>query len=306
MGPYSEYVSGKTLCPSSLPSSASNITVEPITSNIIHIEWNISTQYCGPIRNFIVSVMPLGSNTTLCNVITHQNFANCIGVQSAQSYSVSVTTNITCSNDVTAISNPSIIDYVHPCYISDAPNNVAFTTTNDGVMLNWDSVTNCGNVMYNIYWSCGNYEQNASTNVISYKINIAGIMSFSYCLAQVQACNEQGCSRFSDSITVQTSLQPPPTASITGAVNGTTVHINFIISQPTDLNDLNYTLYRRKTSPSNTSFIKIFDNVPYNFSNVLTDTDPGEQETYDYQLQLLNSMGIGPLSNMLSVITTMV
>jgi len=173
-------------------------------------------------------------------------------------------------------------------------------------MLNWDSITNCGKVMYNIYWSCGNFKQNASTNAISYVINITGVTSFSYCLAQVQACNEQGCGIFSDSTSVQIPLQRAPAAYIAYAVNGTTVHINFIISQPTDLNHLNYTLYRQQTNTRRTDFIKIFDNVPYNFSNIITDTDPSEQETYHYQLQLLNSVGTGPLSNMVTVITTMV
>ena len=122
----------------------------------------------------------------------------------------------------------------------------------------------------------------------------------------MQACNAQGCGRLSDNVVVLVPLQPPPAVSITGAVNGTTVLIMFSISEPTDLADLRYTLSRRQISPNEIEFMIMINNVQYDFSNVLQDDEPGEQETYEYQLQLRNSMGTSEPSNTISVTTTQV
>ena len=95
--------------------------------------------------------------------------------------------------------------------------------------------------------------------------------------------------------------------SITGAVNGTTLLIMFSIAEPTDLDDLRYTLYRSRINPNPTmTFTPIRENVSYNFDNVLIDNEPGEQETYEYQLELYNSRGTSPRSNTISVTTTQV
>lgn len=309
MGLYSPYGSGTTSCPSSLPTSASvtssGITVETLNRNTLSVSWTAPSDYCGPRRTFRVEVTPQGSNNALCSVTTSQNFMNCTGIQSSQSYTISVITMITCRNGDSVLSAPSTATYRHPCYISDAPNNVVFTRTS-GVVLNWDGVTNCGSVNYNVYWSCGNSGEMVATNDTSFRLDVTGQTSFTYCLGQVQACNEQGCGSFSDNMAVQVPLQSPPAVYITGAVNGTTVLIMFIIVEPTDLNDLNYTLYRQQTHPNSTMSVPIFDNLSYNFSNVLTDSGPSANETYQYQMVLHNSIGNGPPSNNLSVTTTQV
>ena len=314
MGLYSSEFRDSTSCPTMLPSSASvatsDITVETVTSNSISVSWTVPSDYCGPKRTFMATVTPQGSSNSLCDVSTSQNFINCSGLQFSQSYNIRVVTMITCNGGVSVTSDTSVSprSYTHPCFITDPPNNVAFTRSGS-VALTWNPVTNCGNVMYNVFWSCGSSEQTGSTNTIqtSYMLNISDPTSFTYCLGQVQACNNQGCGRVSDSVSVLIPLQPPPAVSITGAVNGTTVLIMFSIAEPTDLDDLRYTLYRRRTNPNPTmTFTPIFENVSYNFNNVLTDNEPGEQETYLYQLELLNSMGMSPRSNTIRVITTQV
>ena len=93
-------------------------------------------------------------------------------------------------------------------------------------------------------------------------------------------------------------LQPPPAVSITGADNGTTVLIMFSIAEPTDFDDLHYTLYRRN---STMMFMPIYDDIQYNYTNVLTDNKPDKQEIYEYQMELHNSVGTSPLSNTIFV-----
>ena len=311
LGLYSSEFRGVTSCPTTLPSSASvtsnDISVETMTRNSICVNWTVPSDYCGPKRTFVATVTLQGSNTPLCTISTSQNFMNCDGLEVSRSYDIRVVTMITCnSGSVSSDSSVSSKSYTHPCFITDPPDNVAFTRSGS-VTLRWDAVTNCGNVMYNVYWSCKGSEQNDSTSQTSYTLSVNNINSFSYCVGQVQVCNTQGCSRISDSMSVLIPLQLPPAVSITGAVNGTTVVIMFSIAEPTNLDDLRYTLYRRRTSPNPTiSFIPISNNVSYNFINVLTDNDPGEQESYEYQMELHNNVGTGPLSNTVSVTTTQV
>ena len=312
VGLYSAEFSGSTSCPTMLPSSASvarnDVTVELVTRNSIGVNWTVPSDYCGPKRTFIATVTPQGSNTPLCNVSTSQNYINCVGLQSSQSYNIRVLTLITCNGGMLVTSDRSVspLSYTHPCFITDPPNNLAFTRSGS-VALTWNAVTNCGNVMYNVYWSCGGSEQMANTSQTSYMLNINDPSSFTYCLGQVQACNDQGCGQVSDNVAVLIPLQPPPEVSITGAVNGTTVLIMFSIAEPTDLDDLSYTLYRRRINPNPTmTFMPILENESYNFNNVLFDNDPGEQETYEYQMELHNSRGTSPRSNTISVTTTQV
>ena len=295
------------MLPSSASVTANDITVETMTRNSICVNWTVPSDYCGPKRTFVATVTLQGSNTPLCANSTSQNFMNCDSLEVSKSYDIRVVTRITCSSgSVSSDSSLSTRSYTHPCFITDPPDNVAFTRSGS-VVLRWDAVTNCGNVMYNVHWSCGGSRQMASTSQTSYALNVSNINSFSYCVGQVQACNDQGCGGLSDSVSVLVPLQPPPAVSITGTVNGTTVLIMFNIPEPTDLDDLHYTLYRRRTSPNPTvMFVPIFNNVSYNYTNVLTDNDPGDQETYEYQMELHNGVGTGPLSNTVSVTTTQV
>ena len=308
---YSSKFRGVTSCPTTFPSSASvtanDITVETMTRNSICVNWTVPSDYCGPRRTFFATVTLQGSNTPLCTTSTSQNFMNCDGLEVSRSYDIRVVTRITCSsNSVSSNSSVSSKSYTHPCFITDPPDNVVFTRSGS-VVLRWDAVTNCSNVMYNVYWSCKGSEQNDSTSQTSYALNVNNIDSFSYCVGQVQACNDQGCGELSDSVSVLIPLQLPPASSITASFNGTTVLIMFNIAEPTNLEDLYYTLYRRRTSPNPTiTFIPIFNRVSYNFTNVLTDNDPGAQETYEYQMELHNSVGTGPRSNTISVTTTQV
>ena len=314
MGLYSSEVRGATSCPNitTLPSaasvSASDITVERVTNNSISVNWTVPSDYCGPRRTFVASVTAQGNSIPLCSVSTSRNFLDCDGLQFSQSYDIRVQTRITCGDGTSVTSDPpvSAMSHTHPCFITDPPNNVAFTRSSN-VALNWNAV-NCGNsVTYNVYWSCGGSGQMVSTSQTSYALNIGGLTSFTYCLGQVQACNDQGCGPLSDETSIPIPLQPPPTVSIAGAVNGTTVLIMFSIADPTDLDDLRYTLYRRRVNPSpTTTFMPIYDNQSYEFNNVLRDDEPGEQETYEYQLELHNSMGTSPRSNKINVTTTQV
>ena len=296
-----------------LPSSASvatnDITVETVTRNSICVNWTVPSDYCGPKRTFIATVTPQGSSTPLCDIITSQNFINCAGLQFSQSYNIRVVTMITCNGGMSVTSDRSVspLSHTHPCFITDPPNNVAFTRS-DSVALTWNPVTNCGNViMYNVYWSCGGSGQMDRTGQTSHTLTVNDPSSFTYCLGQVQACNDRGCGSISDNVAVLIPLQPPPAMSITGAVNGTTVLIMFSIAEPTDLDDLRYTLYRSRINPNPTMiFTPIQENVSYNFDNVLIDNEPGEQETYEYQLELHNSRGTSPRSNTISVTTTQV
>ena len=224
----------------------------------------------------------------------------------AETYDITVTTRIICSGATTLMSTTSA-SYTH-CVIADAPENVAFTRSG-GVTLTWDRVATCGGLVatYDVHWSCGDTPQSATvTSGTTYTLNVADQTSYAYCLGQVQACNAQSCGRLSDNVVKLVPLRPPPTVSITGAVNGTTVLIMFFISEPTDLADLRYTLSRRQISPNETELMIIMNNVQYNFNNVLQDDEPGEQETYEYQLRLRNSMGTSELSNTISVTTTQV
>ena len=303
MGLYSSEFRGSTSCPTRLPSSVSvatsDITIETVTRNSISVNWTVPSDYCGPKRTFMATVIPQGSSTPLCDISTSQNFINCAGLRFSQLYNVRVVTMITCNGGVSVTSNTSVspMSYRHPCFITDPPNNVAFARSG-GMALTWNPVTNCGNVMYNVFWSCGGSEQTGSTIQTSFTLNINDPTSFTYCLGQVQACNDQGCGRVSDGVSVLIPLQPPSTVSITGAVNGTTVSIMFSIAEPTDLDDLRYTLYRRRINPNpNMTFTPIFEDVAYNFNNALIDNEPGEQETYEYQLEISNSRGISPRSN---------
>ena len=292
------------MLPSSASVTASDITVETINRNSICVNWTVPSDYCGPKRTFVVTVTLQGSNTPLCATSTSQNFMNCDNLEYFRSYNIRVVTMITCSSgSVSSDSSVSSTSYTHPCFITDPPDNVAFTRSGN-VTLRWDAVTNCGNVMYYVYWSCKGSEQNDSTSQTSYTLNVNDINSFSYCVGQVQACNDQGCGELSDSVSILIPLQRPPAPLIAGIVNGTTVLIMFSISEPTDLDDLRYTLYRRNSTM--TSSMPIFNNEYYNFTNVLTDNDPGEQVSYEYQMELHNSVGTGPLSNKIRVITTQV
>ena len=299
---YSSKFRGTTSCPKMLPSSASvtanDITVETMTRNSICMNWTVPSDYCGPKRTFVVTVTLQGSNTPLCTNSTSQNFMNCDGLEFSRSYDIRVATRITCSSG--SVSSDSFVSpksYAHPCFITDPPDNVAFTRSGS-VVLRWDAIANCGNVMYNVYWSCRGSGQMASTSQKSYTLNVNNSNSFSYCVGQVQACNDQGCGGLSDTATVLIPLQPPPAVSITGADNGTNVLIMFSIAEPTDFDDLHYTLYRRN---STMMFMPIYSDVQYNFTNVLTDNKPVEQETYEYQMELHNSVGTSPLSNTISV-----
>ena len=292
------------MLPSSASVTASDITVETINRNSICVNWTVPSDYCGPKRTFVVTVTLQGSNTPLCATSTSQNFMNCDNLEYFRSYNIRVVTMITCSSgSVSSDSSVSSTSYTHPCFITDPPDNVAFTRSGN-VTLRWDAVTNCGNVMYYVYWSRKGSEQNDSTSQTSYTLNVNDINSFSYCVGQVQACNDQGCGELSDSVSILIPLQRPPAPLIAGIVNGTTVLIMFSISEPTDLDDLRYTLYRRNSTM--TSSMPIFNNEYYNFTNVLTDNDPGEQVSYEYQMELHNSVGTGPLSNKIRVITTQV
>ena len=308
---YSSKFRGATSCPTALPSSASvtanGITVETMKKNYIYVNWTVPSDYCGPERTFIATVTLQGSNTPLCATSTSQNFMNCDGLEVSRSYDIKVVSRIVCSSgSVSSDSSVFSKSYTHPCFITDPPDNVAFTNSGS-VVLRWDAVANCGNVMYYVYWSCRGSGQMASTSQTSYALNVNNSNAFSYCVGQVQACNDQGCGELSDSVSVLIPLQPPPAVFITGAVYGTTVLIVFNIAEPTNLDDLRYTLYRRKISPNpTTTFIPIFNNVLYNFTNVLTDSDPGEQESYEYQMELHNSVGTGPLSNTILITTTQV
>ena len=308
---YSSKFKGVTSCPTMLPSSASvtanDITVETMTRNSICVNWTAPSDYCGPKRTFVATVTLQGSNTPLCTNSTSQNFMNCDGLEFSRSYDIRVATRITCSSgSVSSDSSLSTRSYTHPCFITDPPDNVAFTRSGS-VVLKWDVVTNCGNVMYNVHWSCRGSGQMSTTSQTSYTLNVNNLSSFSYCVGQVRACNGQGCGGLSDSVSVLIPLQPPPAVSITGSFNGTTVLIMFSIAEPTNLEDLSYTLFRRRTSPNPTIiFLPIFNNVSYNYTNVLTDNDPGEQETYEYQMELHNSVGTGPRSNIISMTATQV
>lgn len=320
MGPFSARFRGSTSCPTTLPSSesvtANNIRVETKTWNTISVSWTVPSDYCGPTRTYFATVTPQGSNTPLCSSTTSREYMNCTGLENSRSYNVRVITRITCNDGTSVTSDSSMAprSYSHPCFITDPPNGVGFNRTagvgfnrTAGVVLNWNSVSNCGNVMYNVYWSCGSVGQNNSTSSTSYTINVVNQSLFSYCLGQVQACNDQGCGRFSDGIAVLVPLGPPPDVSITGAVNGTTVLIMFRIAEPTDLDDLRYTLYRRRVTDQDDSapFVAI-RNASYNFDNVLIDTEPGAEETYEYQMELHNSIGSSSRSNTESVTTTQV
>ena len=304
MGPFSAYFRGTTACPGALPSSeavaASNIRIDPLTSSAISVSWDAPSDYCGPTRTFLVTVTTQGSNNQLCRLDTSQNFVNCTGIQFAQSYNVTVTTMIYCNTTGSSLTSNSTTIYTH-CVISDAPDNVGFT----GVILNWDGIQDCGEIQYNVYSSCGSFGQNAMTSDTSYALNVTNQTSFSYCLGQVQACNAQGCGRFSDNQAVTVPLQRPPRPSITGAVNGTTVLIMVIITEPTDINDLRYTLYRTQRRPNDEdTFTAIVSNMSYTLGTVLTDDGPGEEETYEYQLELHNSEGTSERSNTIRVTTT--
>ena len=290
------------------PSSAAatNIRIEPLSISSITVSWDVPSDNCGRRRTFSVTVTQ-GSNT-LCSSETSQSFIQCDGVEYAGSYDIRVTTRIGCTGGTSLMSSASLASYTH-CVITNAPRNATFTRSS-GVTLTWDQVARCDSlvVTYNVHWSCGNTPQTTTvTSGTSYTLNVAGQTSYAYCLGQVQACNDVGCGRLSDNVAVLVPLQPPPAVSITGAVNGTTVLIMFSISEPTDLADLHYTLSRRQISPNpETGFTTIMNDVQYNFNNVLEDDEPGEQETYEYQLQLRNSMGTSAPSNTINVTTTQV
>ena len=286
--------------------TVNDISVETLTNNSIYVTWTVPSDYCGPKRTFVATVTLQGSNTPLCTTSTSQNFMNCNGLEFSRSYGIRVVTRITCSSGSVS-SDPSVFskNYTYPCFITDPPNNVNFIRSGS-VTLRWGAVTNCGNVMYNVYWSCRGSEQMASTSQTSYALNVNNVNSFSYCVGQVQACNDQGCGAISDSASVLIPLKPPPAPFITGTVNGTTVLIMFSISEPTNLDDLRYSLYRRLSNTTVTSFELIFTNVSYNYTNVIIDNDPGEQRSYEYQMELHNCVGTGPPSNIETVTTTQV
>ena len=250
-------------------------------------------------------------SNTVCSVNTSQLYYDCQGLMSSQSYTISVITMITCGGNNIQSEDPSTSNYIHPCFISDPPGNVAITKHEDNnvnVTVGWNEV-NCGsNVMYNVHWSCGYDDtQMASVITLNYYLNLSDQTSFSFCVVQVQACNDRGCGRLSDIETVHVPLQPPPSASLTGAVNGTTAIIMFTISQPTDFNDLQYTLRRRQTHPNpSMSFQNIATNVRYNFTNLVMDEEPNAIESYEYQMILHNSIGSSQPSNIISITTTQV
>ncbi|XP_065883725.1 uncharacterized protein [Dysidea avara] len=304
-GLYSIYGTGTTSCPAALPSSAAatGITSETISMNTATIRWTVPSNYCGPSRTFTVRVAQ-GSNPAVCSVTsTSQTYYSCQNLVSSQSYTISVTTMITCGGN-SIQSAPSTSSYSHPCFISDPPSNVVITRGNT-VQVGWDAVSCGSNVMYNVHWSCGNGDMQMATVTTSiHTLDLSGQTSFSFCLAQVQACNDRGCGRFSDIEVIQVPLQAPPPVSLTGAVNGTTAIIMFTISQPTDLNDLRYTLRRRQTRPMTTSFQNIATNVAYNFTNLLRDEGPNAQETYEYEMILSNTIGNSQPSNVISITTT--
>ena len=305
-GLYSAYGTGTTSCPSTLPSSAAatDITSETISMDIATIRWTVPSDYCGPIRTFMINVTQ-GSNPAVCSGTTLQTYYNCQGLMSSQSYNISATTTISCGgSDIR--SSPSTATYSHPCFISDSPRNVVISRS-DNVSISWNAVTCGSNVTYNVRWSCGIDDiQTDSVTGLSHTLDLSDQTLFSFCIAQVQACNSQGCGRFSDIKTIQVPLQAPPAVSLTGAVNGTTVIIMFTISQPTDLNDLRYTLHRRQTQPATTPFQPILIDVPYNFTNVIRDEGPNEQETYEYEMILINTIGSSQPSNTISITTTQV
>ena len=299
---YSSKFRGVTSCPTTLPSSAlvtaNDISVETMTRNSICVNWTVPLDYCGPKRTFVVTVTLQGSNTPLCTSSTSQNFMNCDGLEVSRSYDIRIFTRITCSSgSVSSDSSVSSKHYTHPCFITDPPDNVAFIRSGS-VTLRWGAVANCGYVLYNVYWSCRGSQQKSSTSQTSYTLNVNNSNPFSYCVGQVQACNDQGCGGLSDSVSVLIPLQPPPAVSITGADNGTTVLIMFSIAEPTDFDDLHYTLYRRN---STMMFMPIYDDIQYNYTNVLTDNKPDKQEIYEYQMELHNSVGTSPLSNTIFV-----
>lgn len=308
-GPVGPVFRGFTSCPSMFPSSAAvaadSIRIEPLSNDSIIVLWDAPSDYCGPRRTFSVAVTPQGSTNALCTNDTSQSFIQCTGVVYGETYNVAVTTGMGCSDGTSLTSDSSTRPYTHNVIV-DAPRNVRFSRNGD-VTLNWDRpVTSNGGtaISYNVHWSCGNTPQNAVVpSGTSYTLNVTGQTTYAYCLGQVQACNDVSCGRLSDNVAVLIPLQRPPTPVITGAVNGTTVLIQFSISEPTDLGDLRYTLFRRNSS---TNFTIILNYIQYNYINVLRDDEPGEQETYQYQLMLHNSMGNSSRSNIESVTTTQV
>ena len=309
-GPVGPPFRGFTSCPSMFPSSAAvaadSIRIESLSIDSIIVLWDAPPGYCGPRRTFSVAVTPQGSTNALCTSDTSQSFIQCTGVVYGETYNVIVITRINCSDGTSLTSDSSTRPYTHNVIV-DAPENVRFSRNGD-VTLNWDRpVTSNGGtaISYNVYWSCGDTPQNAVVpSGTSYTLDISGQTTYAYCLGQVQACNNVSCGRLSDNVAVLIPLQPPPTPVITAAVNGTTVLIQFSISEPTDLGDLRYTLFRRPNS--STDFVPIISNMQYNYINVLRDDEPGEQETYQYQLMLHNSMGNSSRSNNVSVTTTQV
>ena len=130
VGLYSSEFRGSTSCPTRLPSSASvatsDITIETVTRNSISVNWTVPSDYCGPKRTFMATVIPQGSSTPLCDISTSQNFINCAGLRFSQLYNVRVVTMITCNGGVSVTSNTSVspMSYRHPCFITDPPNNI--------------------------------------------------------------------------------------------------------------------------------------------------------------------------------------
>jgi len=299
-GPYSVYGKGTTSCPATLP-PATNITSETISSDTVTIRWNV-TDYCGPNRSFMITVAQ--ENNPVCSVTTSQRNFNCQGLMSSQSYTISVTTMIMCGGS-NIQSDPLTSNYTHPCFISDPPGSVAITRGNNA-QIQWDTVSCGSNVTYNVLWSCGNDTQMASVTMLSLPLNLTDQISLSFCTAQVQACNDRGCGRLSDTEFIQVIQQAPPSVRLNGAVNGTTAIIMFTISKPTDFNDLQYTLNRRQTRPTTTSFQDIASNVHYNFTNLFMDEELNAQATYEYQMILHNSFGDSQPSNIISITTTQV
>ena len=218
-GLYSAYGTGTTSCPSTLPSSAAatGITSETISMDTATIRWTVPSDYCGPSRTFMITVSQ-GSNPAVCSSTTSQTYYSCRGLMSSQSYDISVTTMISCGgSDIQ--SSPSTTTYSHPCFISDPPSNVVISRS-DNVSISWNAVTCGSNVMYNVYWSCGNDDDRTdSVAALSLLLDLSDQTSFSFCIAQVQACNSQGCGKFSDIKTIQVPLQASPAVSLTGAAN---------------------------------------------------------------------------------------
>jgi len=298
--PYSAYGTGTTLCPVTLP-SATDITSETISSDTVTIRWNVPSDYCGPSRSFMVTVVQ--GNNSVCSVTTSQLYFNCQGLMSSQSYTISVTTMIMCGGS--NIQSDPLTS--HLCFISDPPDNVIIITVNSTVQIEWDVVSCGSNVIYNVYWSCENDDmQMAFVTTSSLTLDLTNQTSFSVCVAQVQACNDQGCGRFSDIETIRVPLQVPPSVTLIGAVNGNTAIIMFSISQPTDFNDLQFTLRRQQIQPTTTSFQVIASNVHYNFTNLFMDEELNAQATYEYQMILHNSIGNSTPSNVISITTTQV